>query len=72
MIRWISCYLVGYIVEYSTTIYFEELWLAKFPALKILLLVNFFCEVENKGVQFTDLKDLQSNGQGMTNLFLSN
>ena len=53
-------------MEYSTTIYFEELWLAKFPALKILLLVNFFCEVENKGVQFTDLKDLQSNGQGMT------
>ena len=57
---------MGYIVEYSTTIYFEELWLAKFPALKILLLVNFFCEVENKGVQFTDLKDLQSNGQGIT------
>ena len=63
---------MGYIVEYSTKIYFEELWLANFPALKKLLLVNFFCEVENKGVQFTDLKDLQSNGQGMTNLFLSN
>ena len=47
----------------------EELWFANFPALKILLLVNFFCEVENKGVQFTDLKDLQSNDQGMTNLF---
>ena len=31
--------------------------------------MNFFCEVENKGVQFTDLKDLQSNDQGMTNLF---
>ena len=45
------------------------MWFANFPALKILLLVNFFCEVENKGVQFTDLKDLQSNDQGMTNLF---